>query len=245
MSGTPCEGYPEVNEYWLEQVRRVVAMGYDGIDFRLQYHSGWVTDYINYGYNEPVVKRYKEKHGIDILKEKADPVEIMKIRGEYFLSFLEKAAGIIHSSGKKLQVHLRHAHEEPRLSDDFNELGFWAMPKVLLDWKKAVDLADEVTLKHYYHGNYRARMGERIKTYASDQGKRVWIHCYLGQGDGLNDDFFDAVEADDKVGGILLYEAGHSLIITSGNTGGYNEGNVEKLRSIMERLEFGPVLAAP
>ena len=237
MHGTPCEAYPEVQEYWLEQVKRVMAMGFDGIDFRLQNHSGMVTDYVNYGYNEPIVERYKEIHGIDILKEEADPLKIMKIRGEYFLDFLEKAADIIHFSGKKLQVHLRYCYEEPKLSDDFNELGFWAMPKILPDWRKAIDLADEITLKHYYFNNYQPDLANKIKTYAKSQGKNVWIHCYIKQGNELNNNFFNAVEADDKVDGILLYEV-DNLIETYGFSGGYKEQNVSKLRSIMKHLEY-------
>ncbi len=237
MHGTPCEAYPEVQEYWITQVTRVLAMGFDGIDFRLQNHSGMVTDYVNYGYNEPIVQSYKEKYGINILKEEADPLKIMKIRGDYFLDFLEKAAGIIHSSNKKLQVHLRYCYEAPLMSDDFNELGFWAMPKILLDWERAVDLADEITLKHYYFNNYQQDLGRKIKTYAKNQNKKVWIHCYIGQGNELNNNFFDAVEADEKVDGILLYEV-DDLIKMYDLTGGLEEENVNTLRSIMERLEF-------
>ncbi len=239
MAGTPCEAYPEVQDYWLEQVERVVAMGYDGIDFRLQNHSGMVTDYINYGYNEPIINRYHEKFGVEILKEEADPLKIMEIRGEYFLSFLEKAANVIHSNGKKMQVHLRHAHESPQLSDDFNELGFWAMPKILLDWKKTIDLADEVTIKHYYHGNYRQWMGNNIKTYANKQGKRVWVHNYFTQGDGINYDFFRAIEKDERIDGILLYEVNQGLLFSGfpEPTYGINKENVEKLKAIKNRLE--------
>ncbi|MEN8194461.1 MAG: hypothetical protein ABFS12_16695 [Bacteroidota bacterium] len=235
MGGTPCEAYPEVHEYWLEQVSRVMKMGFDGIDFRLQNHSGMVIDYVNYGYNEPIVKRYKKKYGVDILKEEAEPFKIMKIRGEFFLSFLEKAAGIIHSSGKKMQVHLRHANEQPVLSDDFNELGFWAMPKILLDWKKTVDLADEVTIKDYYHGDYRPLMADSIKSYASNRGKRVWVHNYFTQGDGINYNFLNTIEQDQRIGGTLLYEVNQGLL----NVGFYkqtqliNEQNVDKLRSVL------------
>ncbi len=240
MAGTPCEAYPEVQDYWLDQVRRVIAMGFDGIDFRLQNHSGMVTDYINYGYNEPIINRYKEKFGIDILKVEADPLKIMEIRGEYFLSFLEKAANVIHYNGKKMQIHLRHAYESPQLSDDFNELGFWAMPKILFDWKKAIDLADEVTIKHYYHGNYRPWMGDSIKTYASKHGKRVWVHNYFTQGDGINYDFFRAIEKDERIGGILLYEVNQGLLYTGFPEPkfGYHNQNVNKLKSIKKRMEF-------
>jgi len=211
MKGTLCEAYPEVRNYWLDQVKRAVDMGFDGVDIRLQNHSGMVTDYTNYGYNEPIVKKYRELYGVDILKEKADPLKIMKIRGDYFYSFLVEAAAVIHRKGKKIQVHLRHAHEAPLLSDDFNELGFWAMPKILLDWKKIVDLADEITLKHYYHNNYRTVLGSQIKQYAKRQNKRVWVHAYIQQGKELNTGFFREVEKDDLIGGILLYEFEDSI----------------------------------
>lgn len=238
MAGTPCEANPEVQEYWLEQVERVVEMGFDGIDFRLQNHSGMVTDYVNYGYNEPIINRYKEKYGVDILKTEADPLKIMKIRGEYYLSFLEKAAKVIHSSGKKMQVHLRHAHEQPVLSDDFNELGFWAMPKIILDWKKAIDLADEITIKDYYHGDFRPKMGDSIKAYANDKGKPVWIHNYFTQGDGVEYDFFNAVEQDEKIDGILLYEMDGGLFHTGfpNQISEQNEKNINKLRDIIQKL---------
>ncbi|MCK0144542.1 hypothetical protein MWU78_02655 [Arenibacter sp. F26102] len=238
MGGTPCEAYPEVQKYWIDQVERVVKMGFDGIDFRLQNHSGMVSDYVNYGYNEPIIKRYKEKYGVDILKAEAEPLKIMEIRGEYFLSFLEKAADVLHSSGKKMQVSLRHAHEAPLLSDDFNELGFWAMPKILLDWKKAIDLADEVTIKHYYHGDYRPWMSDKIKTYASHQGKHVWVHNYFTQGDGVNYDFLNTIEEDERISGVLLYEVNRGLLYTGfpEQKWGQNVENINKLHNVLHKL---------
>jgi hypothetical protein len=248
MKGTPCEGFEEVRQYWLETVRHAVAMGYDGLDIRLQNHSGMLGDYVNYGFNEPIARRYREKHGVDILKSTPDPLELMRVRGEFFGMFLEQSAACLHDAGRKLQVHLRHCHEEPRLSSDFNQLGFWAMPRVLLDWRKAIDLADEVTIKDYYFNDYRPGMAPRIKQYAREQGKRAWIHCYIYQGRELNDDFFAAVEADPLVGGILLYEVSHAgagtvernygLIEQVGPVG-YNEEAVEVLRSNLERLGYG------
>tara|TARA_R110002096_G_scaffold82297_1_gene191566 strand:+ start:6330 stop:8270 length:1941 start_codon:yes stop_codon:yes gene_type:complete len=239
MAGTPCEAYPEVREYWLEQVQRTAEMGFDGIDFRLQNHSGMVSDYVNYGYNEPIIKRYKEKYGVDILTTEADPLKIMEIRGEYFLSFLEKAADILHVSGKKMQVHLRHAQEEPALLDDFNELGFWAMPKIVLDWKKAVDLADEVTIKDYYHGDYRLGMGDGIKTYARVKGKRVWVHNYFTQGDAVKYDFLNAIEKDERIGGVLLYEVDGGILHTGfpDNKSIPNEQNIKKLQNVLLKLK--------
>tara|TARA_R110002049_G_scaffold307038_1_gene506605 strand:- start:169532 stop:171355 length:1824 start_codon:yes stop_codon:yes gene_type:complete len=239
MAGTPCEAYAEVREYWLDQVQRVVKMGFDGIDFRLQNHSGMVSDYVNYGYNEPIVKRYKEKYGVDMLTADVDPLKIMEIRGEFFLLFLEKATDIIHDSGKKVQVHLRHAHEERVLSDEFNELGFWAMPKIVLDWKKVVDLVDEVTIKDYYHGDYRPKRANSIKTYANDKGKRVWVHNYFTQGDGVNFDFLNAIEQDKRIDGVLLYEVDGGILHTGfpDKKSKPNDENINKLQNVLQKLK--------
>jgi hypothetical protein len=246
LKGTPCEAYPEVRDYWLEQVEHYIASGFDGVDFRLQNHSGMVSDYVQFGYNQPIVDRYREKHGIDILKEAGDPLKIMAIRGEFYLQFLEQAAGLLHQSGRTVQVHLRHANEAPRLSATFNELGFWAMPKVQVDWRQVVDLADEITLKHYYHNHYRPALGEQIKAYAAGQNKRVWAHSYISQGRELNETFMRALDTDPQIGGILLYETCHSaknelnagLIEQSGLDAKLHPQNGPLLARLLEQMGY-------
>lgn len=244
MKGTPCEAYPEVREYWLEWVERCIAAGFDGVDVRLQNHSGMVSDYEAYGFNPPLVEAYRERHGIDILKERPDPLELMALRGECFMEFLEAAAARLKGAGRKLQVHLRHCHESPRLSAEFNELGFWAMPKVWLrDWKRVVDLANEITLKDYYFRDYRPGRAAGIKARAVEQGKRVWIHCYISQAQELREDFFRAIEEDSTAGGVLLYEVAHSLknevnhgLIEQYGPVGLHEPTAAKLREILGGL---------
>ncbi len=247
MKGTPCEAYPEVREYWLDQVRYCIQLGFDGVDFRLQNHSGMVSDYVNYGYNPPLVAAYKDKYGVDILNEDADPLRLMEIRGDFFTDFVDTAAALLHAAGRRVQIHLRRCHEEPRLSTEFNELGFWAMPKVWLSrWKHLIDLADEITLKDYHFNSYDPGAAAAIKSYASAQGKRVWVHCYISQGREMNLDFFKSIESDDTVGGVLLYEVSHAekgdanfgLIEQCGPVGFY-EPNVKVLRHIMKELGFG------
>jgi hypothetical protein len=207
MKGTHCEAYPEVRRYWLEQVEKLIDMGYDGVDFRLQNHSSMVSDYAAFGYNPPLVERYRERYGVDPLTDEVDPLRMMAVRGTFFQEFLEQAADLLHSRGRKLQVHLRHAHQEPTLSSEFNQLGFWAMPKVWLeDWRGVVDLADEVTIKDYYFGEYDPDNARAIKEYAQAQGKPVWVHNYISQGDAISPAFVSAVSADPTVSGILLYE---------------------------------------
>jgi hypothetical protein len=244
MKGTPCEAYPEVRDYWLDWVRQVLQWGFDGIDIRLQNHSSMVSDYRHYGFNPPLQEAYRSRHGIDILQTAPDPLELMALRGEFFLEFLGEASSAIHADGKKLQIHLRHCHEEPRLSHEFNQLGFWAMPKIWLrDWERAVDLADEITLKDYYFRDYRPEWSRRIKARAMAQGKRVWVHCYISQAQELRSDFFQAIEADPTVGGILLYEVAHSLknevnhgLIEQYGPAGLHEPTVQKLRQILREI---------
>jgi len=210
MKGTLCEGHPEVRAYWLDQVARLVAMGVDGVDIRVQNHSGMVSDYAEFGYNTPIAEAYREKHGIDIRAEGGDPLEIMRIRGEFFTRFLEEALDLTRSHDRILQVHLRDCHENPELSSDAIKLGHWAMPKILLDWERVVDLADEITIKDYNYGHYNPQMSSRTKSLAHDRKKHLWVHCYLAQGGDLNPEFCRAVQDDERVTGMLLYETGHS-----------------------------------
>ncbi len=238
MKGTPCEAYEEVRSYWLDNIQRWLMMGFDGVDIRLQNHSGMVADYANYGYNEPIIARYKQKYGIDILTANADPLKIMEIRGDFFMDFLEKASRLAHRLNKKLQIHLKRAYINPVLGDDWHDIAAWHMPKVVLDWKRAIDLADEVTIKDYYFNKYEADLGREIKEYANKQKKRVWIHAYLGQGAELNDKYFSLVDEDSTVGGILLYEANGTFLKTSGMTSSFNAFNVRKMLSIMKEVEF-------
>jgi hypothetical protein len=251
MKGTHCEAYPEVRNYWLEQVEALIGMGYDGVDIRLQNHSGMVSDIAEFGFNPPLVERYRETYGEDPLGGDFNPMKMMAVRGQFFKEFLAEAADLLHKHGRILQVHLRHAHQEPRLNSDFNQLGFWAMPKIWLeDWKGVVDLADEVTIKDYFWGNYDPDNAREIKEYARSLGKAVWIHNYIGQGDAIQADFINAVAEDNTVTGILLYEAFHSgqgskepnrgLITVDGDRVEYHAPAIEALKEISRLSEITP-----
>lgn len=208
MKGTPCEAYPEVREYWMEQVKRAVDMGYDGIDFRLQNHSAMVTDHLSYGYNQPIVDKYLQVYGVNILEQEADPYKIMKIRGDFYYEFLKEAAQYIHNHNKVLKIHLRHADQEPDVSyvkSDFNELGFWTMPKIIVPWEKIVDLADEITLKDYYQNDYRPALANQIKARARSQNKPVWVINNVDHRE-FNETFFAGIENDPLVDGVVFYE---------------------------------------
>ena len=95
-----------------------MAMGFDGIDFRLQSHSSMVSDYANYGFNTPILERFRQIHGVEKPGERPDPLKIMNVRGEFFQLFFTDAARVIHEHGRKVQVHLRNCYEDPKLGSD-------------------------------------------------------------------------------------------------------------------------------
>ncbi len=240
MKGTLCEAYPEVRKYWLDEIDKLLEMGYDGIDMRLQNHSGMVSDYCSYGYNEPISNKYLEKYGVDINHSDGDPMKIMKIRGDFFLEFLKDVSKLVHKNEKKLQMHLKNCHEEPILSHEFNELGFWAMPKVALDWKKAIECCDEITIKDYFFNDYDPSKCRQIKSYAKSQNKNVWIHSYIAQGNELNKDYIGNVINDDEIDGILLYEVAHNTrfeinrgLINQDGEVRFNEDAYNKMQEIL------------
>ena len=209
MKGTHCEAYKEVRDYWLEQVEQMLEYGADGIDIRLQCHSTGVVDYINYGYNEPILKRFRQLYQRDPDINKADFSKIMQIRGDFFYQFLYETKKVINQAGKKLMMHLRSSSMDNTPKHNFGENCFWAMPKIILDWRKVVDLADEITFKDYNFGTYDPDLGKEIKDYVFEQNKPLWINCYLQQGGDCTERFCEAVKQDKRVTGVQFYELVH------------------------------------
>lgn len=227
LGGTLCEAYPEVRKYWLDQVGAAIDAGYEVIDIRLQAHGSWGIDFESYGFNEPLVQRYKQLYGADILSEKADYVKLMKVRGDFFMLFLEEAAALAHRHGRLLQTDLGAAHENPQSDAHWSSLCHCAMPKIALDWRRCVELADEITIKDYYWGSYDPASAAGIKDYAKSLSKPLWIHSYLQQAEEWTAEYIAKVERDDRVSGILLYEV--TLRSTS----------PEKISEVLLKVGFG------
>lgn len=210
LKGTLCEACPEVRAHWLSQAQWLIDIGVDGIEIRTQGHSNSMTDWQNYGFNEPLVKAYRDRHGVDILAERPDPLSLMRLRGDFFLDYLQELGELLHLHGRVLQVQAHGRYEHARMAGDFNDIGFWATPKILPDWRRLVDIADEVNIKDYNIGVYNPRNAAGIKARAHAQNKPVWVHCYNHQGSDLNPEFLAAAQADPTVDGLALYELVHA-----------------------------------
>ena len=202
MRGALCEIYPDVREYWLSQIERLYAMGYDGICIRLEGYGAMVSDYENYGYNTLLVNRFKQECGIDMLSEDFDYLELMSFRGKYFLEFLKEASILSHENGRTVGIELISAFESPELNDDLGGLCHALMPKICFDYKAAVELCDEVVLKDKLDGGYDATVASGIKAYASELGKKCYIFCHSDYGN-LQEPYLDAVLRDAACGGAI------------------------------------------
>lgn len=223
--GTLCEAYPEVQQYWLSEVRNLLTMGYDGIEIRLQAHSFMIADYANYGFNEPLMQAYIDAYGEDprtfdrITKPTA--YRIACLRGEFFMQFMREAAAMTHAQNKPFGFHMRSGMIDTDMNAIMNtalhQCFSWPMPKIVFDWKEAIDLCETITIKQNFATNYQASKIKELTDYAASKGAQVWITAYIGQNsavvdeDGVvigeaNPNFIGAVAKDDNVYGVQLYE---------------------------------------
>ena len=222
--GTLCEAYDEVREYWLSEVKNLLNMGYDGIEIRLQAHSSMISDYAYYGFNEPMMQAYIEKYGTDPRDEatvsKETAYRIALLRGEFFMDFITEAEKLVHGAGKTFGFHMRSAmldsSMDGAMKTSLHQMFCWAMPKIIIDWKQAVDLVDTVTIKQNFSNNYRPEMIAELTAYAKERDVQVWITAYTQQYTNVDEygvqigeanvGYFDQIAKDPNVYGVQIYE---------------------------------------
>lgn len=214
--GGLCEAYPQVREYWLDHTKKLIDAGFDGVLVRLQSHSSCMNDFKNYGYNPPILERYRELYGEKEYSILCDPnhtvsddeyFRIMKIRGDFFTEYAEEASKICHANGTEFSVLMREAYSDPIISPNQNEVTWWTMPKILFDWKHMVNLSDSVVVKDYIHSPDCVQdCAKAIREYAKSVGKKSWIECYDEQAGMINTVFLGNVVEDDAIDGVIIYE---------------------------------------
>lgn len=210
IKGALCEAVPAVRKYWLDHIRKLIDYGCDGIDIRIFSHCSGIEDFANYGYNKEVVDKFRKTYGYKPRANKNDFIKLMKVRGKFFIRFVKDAVKLLHKNNRTLQFHLRHCLAKPSLGTFYHENGFWAMARVLPDWKKLVDLSDRVIISDNQNKRHlfceQKNVALPIKKYASLKGKELWAYCYLQQGKNFNRDFLNELAEDPHINGIYLYE---------------------------------------
>lgn len=207
--GLLCEAYPEVREYWLSEVQNLLNLGYDGIEIRLQAHSSMIADYAYYGFNEPMMEAYIEKYGTDPREEegvsKETAYRIACLRGEFFMDFMTEAFKMTHDAGKTFGFQMRSAMIDDSMdvvmNTSLHQMFCWAMPKIVVDWKAAVDGSDIVLIKDYVYGSYNSEVAKAIRQYATNAEKQVLIMAY--EECGADEAFVKEALADLLNGGVV------------------------------------------
>ena len=103
--------FPEARAFCVAQAKELLALGADGIHCSTSAHcrhmpNSHKTDF--YGFEEPVVAAFKERHGIDIrTAEDFDKEAWHDIKGEFVVQLYRDLAEVCHGEGKELWIGLQ------------------------------------------------------------------------------------------------------------------------------------------
>ncbi len=203
LAGAVCEAYPEVRQHWMEEIRRILSYGPDGIEIRIANHSSDTQDPFAYGFNEPVLEEYRRLEKADAVAY--DPVKIMRIRGAFFTRFLAEASAAIHAAGKRVQAQViaPYASGNVRAMANRSFCGVWP------DWEEWVRrYADAITFRDFLAEFYNPRFDQVIKPFARSLNREVWAPAYFTMSfNNVNDTYLQAVERDEEITGVMFYES--------------------------------------
>jgi len=88
--GVPCYAEPEVQKLMLKHVRDVLNRGVDDlvISFFAHTQAQGVDQPNHYGFNPPLVRAYKERYGVDAVRESFDTTTWYSLYGDFYTDFL-------------------------------------------------------------------------------------------------------------------------------------------------------------
>ena len=93
--------YPEARQYWVNEVKLILEKyDVDGIHVNTRTEGPSPEHADQFGFNEPVVKEYERRYGVNILEEDFDLEKWRSLRGEYFTQLLRELSQVIHAKGK-------------------------------------------------------------------------------------------------------------------------------------------------
>ena len=255
---TPCEMYPEVRQLWSGWVDRLVEAGVDGVDVRVSHHGCLVDEPYSYGFNEPVVDAFRDRHGREPTDDDADLHNIAEFRGEHFTDFVRESSGRVREASGKFQVHV---HTEAFRPDVCHGQMMGIPANVHFDWQRWMSegLVDGLTLRTSWFEALespssgdadRSRLSERLEDavvaealeLAGATGVPVYLNRYINRAIGLDEYLADleAVSLDSRFAGFDLYEWAHIARPTPDGSDLLSyQGRVERLRE--KAMELGLV----
>jgi hypothetical protein len=218
LPAAPCECYPEVQKFWLEQLRACLDAGVDGIDFRIESHCTHTDDPFSYGFNDIVLEAYQRRYGQGSVDRKL----LARIRGERYTAFLREASRMIRARGKKMQLHLNVEFLRP----DPRPSRYLAYPwNVEFDWRGWLreGLADEATLRTFqYTPEFVLNDGFSQEIIAECQKRSIPLHYnrYVGVPGRPASAFvadLERIRRDGRFRGFIIYESASFLVPDGGD----------------------------
>ena len=251
----PCEMYPEMRKAWDGWVGFILDAGVDGIDIRISSHGNIVDDPFDYGYNEPVVEAFRERHGREPAGSGEDRRLIAEIRGDYYTDYLRGMSRRVRASGRKLQFHLHTEAFRPNPGHG-RIMGFPA--NLHFDWKTwlAEGLFDGATLRTSWFEAWEDPPGgvpdrqlldnalgdpvaEEAMVVANRAGVPLYLNRYVDR--AIDDEGyvanFEAVYNDERLSGFDLYESG-TLMHAKPDASGFDQvaNRMDLIRSKSRKL---------
>ncbi|GGD51891.1 hypothetical protein [Paenibacillus nasutitermitis] len=182
MLGAICYDYLEVVEHRLREIEEVLTYDIDGLYLCTRSHAKHSIPVLQddyYGYNEPWVRKYKERYGVDVRTEAFDSDLLSEIRGESFTEFLRLASERVRRKGIPLIIGLRKSKHEA--------MNMYPYAKMFYDWQKWVkeDIVDEVSMCagedfHDQTPEWLTEIAEEMADYCLAYGKKmnVWMRMW-------------------------------------------------------------------
>ncbi len=212
VSGSLCEGEPEVQAHWMEWVSDCITAGVDGLDVRISCHSSWTDSPEIYGFNPQVVAEYERRYGVNPDVEPYDPVLLGDVRGDLYDRFLRAARARLAAAELPLHHHIEIESFRPDASPSRTR----SRPgNITFHWRRwlRTGLTDETTLFG------RAWSPERLLSDAFVQDvldevetNSVPAHLSLPVGLSKNDgnrlaDQIEYAHASGRLDGYTMYES--------------------------------------
>ncbi len=143
MWGVYCFGHPEVVTYCLGHVDEVLAYEPDGVLFSNRTHSNMKLRQTEYGFNPPVIERYRKLYGGDPREPgHYDLAKFSRVQGDFYTDYVRQASQHVRKAGAKLAMAVswqRNGKIAPRLG---------ALDKCFWQWERWLDegLVDELVI---------------------------------------------------------------------------------------------------
>ena len=243
LSGSLCEGYPDVREYWMSWLKTCVESGVDGVDVRISNHSGWTNTPEIYGFNEPVKAEYVKLYGDDPDTSDFNSLKIGQIRGEFFDLFLTDARQLLRESGKKLSVNL----EAESFRTDACQSRWRTRPgNITFNWSKWLNnsMTDEATLlcrgwdiNKVLNDEVASKMLED----ANSMGIPVHLSKQVGHGKSMTEsEKLAYAHADTRLSGFCYYETASMIDSTQPMSDNgllnFKQGLIENIKTQVDSL---------